>query len=83
MPILNWVGKDKVVNHHNDVPFRVLKKQYTFDSKIKNKQDSGLKNRIIQGDNLEVLKSLLPEFEGQVDCIYADPPYNTGEEKWV
>ncbi len=40
-------------------------------------------NRIIHGDNLEALKSLLPEFEGQVKCIYIDPPYNTGNEGWV
>ena len=32
MPTLTWVGKDKVVNHHHDVPFRVLNKEYTFHS---------------------------------------------------
>ena len=32
MPILTWVGKDKVVNHHHEVPFRVLKKEYSFAS---------------------------------------------------
>ena len=34
-------------------------------------------NMIVQGDNLEVLKSLLPFYRGQVKCIYIDPPYNT------
>ena len=77
MPTLNWIGKDKVVNHHNEVPFRVLEKQYTFGDT----PDSG--NMIIHGDNLEVLKALLPKYEGKVKCIYIDPPYNTGEEKWV
>ena len=38
---------------------------------------------IIHGDNLLALKSLLPQYEGKVDCIYIDPPYNTGEEKWI
>lgn len=38
---------------------------------------------IIHGDNLLALKSLLPQYEGKVDCIYIDPPYNTGNEKWV
>ena len=38
---------------------------------------------IIHGDNLLALKALMPEYEGRVDCIYIDPPYNTGEEKWV
>ena len=38
---------------------------------------------IIHGDNLEALKSLLPQYEGRIKCIYIDPPYNTGNEKWV
>ena len=38
---------------------------------------------IIHGDNLLALKSLLPQYEGLIDCIYIDPPYNTGNEKWV
>lgn len=81
MPTLTWVGKNKVVNHHHDVPFRVLDKQYRFDAPGEG-QDSPADNRIIRGDNLEALKSLLPEFEGKVDCIYIDPPYNTGNESW-
>ncbi|WP_291508507.1 hypothetical protein [Acidithiobacillus sp.] len=32
MPTLAWVGKDKVVNHHHEVPFRVFNKQYTFEA---------------------------------------------------
>jgi adenine-specific DNA-methyltransferase len=82
MPILNWVGKSKVVNHHHEVPFRLLKKQYTFTAKH-GVQKNSTNNRIIHGDNLEALKSLLPEFEGKVKCIYIDPPYNTGNENWV
>lgn len=31
MPTLEWIGKDKVVNHHQEVPFRVLERQYSFD----------------------------------------------------
>lgn len=46
-------------------------------------QSNTINNRIIHGDNLTVLKSLLPEFEGKVNCIYIDPPYNTGNEGWV
>ena len=30
MPTLNWIGKDKVINHHQDVPFRVLERRYAF-----------------------------------------------------
>ena len=92
MPTLNWIGKDKVVNHHQDVPYRVLDHKYHFDaelgeinqnSKIKNPQYGKSGNKIIHGDNLEALKSLLPEYEGKVKCIYIDPPYNTGNESWV
>jgi adenine-specific DNA-methyltransferase len=82
MPTLNWVGKDKVINHHHDVPFRVLKHEKRFDSP-KDALDNSINNKIIHGDNLEALKSLLPEFEGVVNCIYIDPPYNTGNEGWV
>lgn len=81
MPTLHWVGKEKIVNHHHDVPFRVLKHQKRFDAPEGSPANS-TDNRIVQGDNLEALKSLLPEFEGQVDCIYIDPPYNTGSEEW-
>lgn len=79
MPTLHWVGKDKVVNHHHDVPFRLLDKQYRFTANAGTPANSS-DNRIIHGDNLEALKSLLPEFEGKVNCIYIDPPYNTGND---
>lgn len=82
MPTLTWVGKDKVVNHHHDVPFRVLKAEQIFSAPEGSPANS-TDNRIIHGDNLEALKSLLPEFEGKVKCIYIDPPYNTGNEGWV
>lgn len=78
MPTLNWIGKDKVVNHHLDVPFRTLERQYTF---APSGQDDG--NMIIHGDNLEALKALLPQYEGRIRLIYIDPPYNTGNEGWV
>ena len=81
MPTLTWIGKDKVVNHHNDVPFRVLEQQYTFGEADADTSDRS--NRIIHGDNLEALKALLPYYEGRIKCIYIDPPYNTGNENWV
>lgn len=82
MPTLTWTGKDKVVNHHHDVPLRVLQREYTHAAPTGTPANS-TDNRIIHGDNLEALKSLLPEFEGRVNCIYIDPPYNTGNEGWV
>lgn len=83
MPTLNWIGKDKVINHHLEVPFHVLERQYSFDEEGKHEEDNGSENMIIHGDNLLALKSLLPKYEGKIKCIYIDPPYNTGNENWV
>lgn len=84
MPTLNWIGKDKVLNHHLDVPFYTLKHKYGFRASNElDKTETHSGNMIIHGDNLIALKSLLPEYEGRIDCIYIDPPYNTGEEKWA
>ena len=84
MPTLTWIGKDKVVTHHKDVPYRVLSHQYGYDSaNPEDRSETHSGNKIIHGDNLEALKSLLPEYEGRVNCIYIDPPYNTGQENWV
>lgn len=84
MPTLNWIGKEKVVNHHLEVPYRVLEHRFGFradNAEDKSATNSG--NMIIHGDNLEALKALIPEYEGKVKCIYIDPPYNTGNEGWV
>ncbi len=94
MPTLHWIGKEKVINHHLDVPYRVLEHRYTFNhigTSTSSVSDSATVvepvettgNKIIHGDNLEALKSLLPEYEGKIKCIYIDPPYNTGNEGWV
>ena len=83
MPTLEWIGKEKVVNHHLDVPYRVLERKYSFDENGQHEEDNGSENMIIHGDNLDALKALLPRFEGRVKCIYIDPPYNTGNEGWV
>ena len=83
MPTLEWLGKDKVVNHHQEVPYRVLDRQYSYDETGQHAEDNGSENMIIHGDNLEALKALLPRYEGKVKCIYIDPPYNTGNEGWV
>lgn len=83
MPTLHWIGKEKVVSHHQDVSYKVLEHKYGFNEngQKESKTDNG--SKIIQGDNLEALKALLPEYEGRIKCIYIDPPYNTGNEKWV
>lgn len=83
MPTLTWIGKDKVINHHLEVPYRVLERQYSFGENGQHEIDNSSANKIIHGDNLEALKALLPEYEGKIKCIYIDPPYNTGNEGWV
>lgn len=78
MPTLNWIGREAVINHHNEVPYRLLR----CDGPLSvGDPDAG--NLLVEGDNLEALKALLPYYAGQVKCIYIDPPYNTGEENWV
>lgn len=78
MTELNFKGKEFVYNHHLAVPFRPLVSH----------EDKGIGpvaldgNLIIHGDNLHALKSLLPLYAGKVDCIFIDPPYNTGNEDW-
>lgn len=84
MPTLTWIGKEKVVSHHQDVPYRVLEHKYGFTAENGEQTETTKSgNKIIHGDNLEALKSLLPEYEGKIKCIYIDPPYNTGNESWV
>src|SRR3989338_10282620 len=78
LPTLNWIGKEAVVNHHQLVPFHLLKDVPELAC-----GNPGEGNLIVQGDNLVALKALLPYYAGQVKCIYIDPPYNTGNESWV
>jgi adenine specific DNA methylase Mod len=77
MATLNWIGKEAVVNHDKEVPFKLLEK---VPSASIGKES---KNLVIHGDNLEALKALMPFYKDKVKCIYIDPPYNTGNEGWV
>lgn len=79
MTELLFKGKEFVWNHHLAVPFRPLVMHP--DKSVGNAQPDG--NLIIQGDNLHALKSLLPLYAGRIDCVFIDPPYNTGNEGWA
>lgn len=83
MPTLNWIGKEAVITHHKDVPYRLLEPIPELCCAAANGGGSEQDNLIVQGDNLHALKALLPRYAGQVKCIYIDPPYNTGNEGWV
>ena len=80
MATLNFKGKTFVQNHHLTVNYHQLipKKDESLTDKV-SLNDS----LIIHGDNLKALKALLPTYAGKVKCIYIDPPYNTGNERWV
>jgi adenine-specific DNA-methyltransferase len=78
MPTLDWIGKKAVVNHHRQVPYRLI-----HCDKTNSVGDPDAGNLLVQGDNLDALKALLPYYAGKVKCIYIDPPYNTGNESWI
>ena len=72
MPILQWLDRDKTIKQAGRVPYRLLEADTNLSYGDKNSE-----NMLIQGDNLEALKALLPYYAGKVKCIYIDP-YNTG-----
>ena len=78
MSELNFKGKEFVYNHHLTVPHRPLVPD--ADKSVGAVRLDG--NLIVQGDNLHALKALLPLYANKVDCIFIDPPYNTGNEGW-
>jgi adenine-specific DNA-methyltransferase len=78
MPTLDWIGKKAVINHHNEVPFHLLREVPELSV-----GELGTGNLLVEGDNLLALKALLPYYAGQAKCIYIDPPYNTGNDRWI
>ena len=87
MPELHFKGKEYVFNHHLTVPHRPLvahpDKSVSANPEDEDRQGGAADgNLIIHGDNLHALKALLPRYAGKVDCIFIDPPYNTGNESW-
>lgn len=85
MPILDWSDKRKAVQAAKKSPYRLLveKPEFSYgsdsvcDNEGSNFNHQNTDNIIIQGDNLDALKSLLPFYAGSVKCIFIDPPYNT------
>jgi adenine-specific DNA-methyltransferase len=70
MPTLHWLSREKDLQAAGRAPYRLLEHVETYG-------ESNTDNMVIQGDNLDGLKALLPYYAGQVKCIYIDPPYNT------
>jgi adenine-specific DNA-methyltransferase len=69
MPTLDWLNRAEAFSTSGRVPYRLLEPVSSHGT--------GAENLLIQGDNLEALKALLPFYRGQVKCIFIDPPYNT------
>jgi adenine-specific DNA-methyltransferase len=72
MPTLTWLNDDEARKISGRIPYRLLEADPSLSY-----GDPEAGNMLIQGDNLEALKALLPYYAGQVKCIYIDPPYNT------
>lgn len=72
MPTLRWLTREDDIREAQHVPYRLLEEVPELGA-----GDPGVGNMLIQGDNLDALKALLPFYSGQVKCIYIDPPYNT------
>ena len=91
MPTLDFKGKQLVYAHHLSVPARTLEPDAAKSPPSRKRGSLPLKgskpslddNLIIHGDNLHALKALMPRYAGRVNCIYIDPPYNTGNEGWI
>ncbi|WP_355581861.1 DNA methyltransferase [Xanthomonas cannabis] len=72
MPLLNWSNRDEDLTRSALTPYRLLEPVASLSY---GEVDSP--NMLIEGDNLDALKALLPYYAGQVKCIFIDPPYNT------
>jgi adenine-specific DNA-methyltransferase len=72
MPTLNWLTREADLRKSRRAPYRLLEPVLEMGY-----GDPAAGNILIQGDNLDALKALLPYYAGRVKCIYIDPPYNT------
>jgi DNA modification methylase len=74
MPSLHWSSKSKSIPQGGKLQTDAI--LYPFG-----REDSSqhLDNRLILGDNLLVMNALLPEYEGKINLIYADPPFFTNK----
>ena len=42
-----------------------------------------LNGELIKSDNFQALNTLMPKYQGKIDLIYIDPPYNTGNDDFI
>ncbi len=72
MPLLHWLTRDRDIHAASETPYRLLEEVQELSC---GERDTA--NMLIQGDNLDTLKALLPYYAGKVKCVFIDPPYNT------
>jgi len=71
----NWPGK------RDAIKMAISRTTGTLRPDKENSKDwDTTQNMFIEGDNLEVLRSLQNSYRGKVKMIYIDPPYNTGKD---
>ena len=73
MPVLSWHNRDEDLTRAALAPYRLLEPVASLSY-----GEPDAQNMLIEGDNLDALKALLPYYAGQVKCVFIDPPYNTG-----
>lgn len=73
MPSLDWLNRDDAFRIAQRVPTRVLRPHPAGGAF----GDAAGGNLLVQGDNLDASKALLPFYRGRVKCIFIDPPHNT------
>jgi len=74
---LTWIGKEDRPRLEPRILLEEADKSYHAKAQV---TDNDIFNNIlIHGDNLLALKALEEQFVGQVNCIYIDPPFNTGQ----
>ncbi|WP_291912779.1 site-specific DNA-methyltransferase [Limnohabitans sp.] len=79
MPTLDWLDRQAAFSVANKTATHVLRPHTAGPNAngVFGDATSARDNLLIQGDNLQALKALLPFYRGQVKCIFIDPPYNT------
>ena len=74
---LTWIGKENRPRLEPRILLEDPEKSYHAARRVSD--DDIFDNKLVFGDNLLALKALEAEFSGRIQCIYIDPPFNTGQ----
>ncbi|HEC2797146.1 TPA: site-specific DNA-methyltransferase [Campylobacter jejuni] len=85
---LNFINDEFDIKAINDEKYKFL----PFDTKYLSEEnyykllqsfenlDEILNGELVKADNFQALNSLMPKYQGKIDLIYIDPPFNTGSD---